>query len=101
MPLHALLINANERQNQSSSVKFHIIEGNSSELPFANECLDLLILPHVLEFSSDPHQILREAERVLRPEGRLIISGCMIAWQPAKITVLRILLRTARTGLRL
>lgn len=75
MPLHALLINANDRQNQLSSVNYHVIEGNSSELPFANESLDLLILPHVLEFSSDPHQILREAERVLRPEGRLIISG--------------------------
>ena len=34
-----------------------------------------MVLPHVLEFAADPHQILREAERVLRPEGRLIISG--------------------------
>jgi SAM-dependent methyltransferase len=29
----------------------------------------------VLEFSSAPHQILREVERVLMPEGNLIISG--------------------------
>lgn len=44
-------------------------------LPIASQSLDLLALPHVLEFSSHPHQVLREAERVLRPEGRVLISG--------------------------
>lgn len=44
-------------------------------LPIASQSLDLLALPHVLEFSQQPHQVLREAERVLRPEGRLLISG--------------------------
>lgn len=44
-------------------------------LPLASQSIDLLVLPHVLEFSSHPHQILREAERVLMPEGTIIISG--------------------------
>ena len=44
-------------------------------LPFENQSLDLLLLPHVLEFSSNPHQVLRESERVLRPEGRLVLAG--------------------------
>ncbi|HSS45866.1 MAG TPA: methyltransferase domain-containing protein [Burkholderiales bacterium] len=44
-------------------------------LPFATNSIDLLMLPHVLEFSDNPHQILREAERVLLPEGQLIICG--------------------------
>ncbi|MDP3122983.1 MAG: methyltransferase domain-containing protein, partial [Thiobacillus sp.] len=44
-------------------------------LPFESQSLDLLLLPHVLEFSSNPHQVLREAERVLRPEGRLVLAG--------------------------
>ncbi len=44
-------------------------------LPFASQCIDLLLLPHVLEFSEHPHQILREVERVLMPEGLVIISG--------------------------
>ena len=34
-----------------------------------------LLLPHVLEFSADPHHVLREAERVLMPEGQVVISG--------------------------
>jgi SAM-dependent methyltransferase len=45
------------------------------ELPFDTQSVDLLVLPHVLEFAHDPHQVVREAERVLRPEGRLIVSG--------------------------
>lgn len=44
-------------------------------LPIASQSLDLLVLSHQLEFSAHPHQVLREAERVLRPEGRLLISG--------------------------
>ncbi|HLP99150.1 MAG TPA: class I SAM-dependent methyltransferase [Sideroxyarcus sp.] len=46
-----------------------------TELPFASDSMDLVLLPHVLEFSDNPHQIIREAERVLMPEGSLIISG--------------------------
>ena len=45
------------------------------ELPFACDSLDLVLLPHILEFAEHPHQILREVERVLMPEGNLIISG--------------------------
>ncbi|MCH9759004.1 MAG: class I SAM-dependent methyltransferase [Proteobacteria bacterium] len=45
------------------------------ELPIESEALDLLVLVHVLEASNDPHAVLREAVRVLRPEGRLVIIG--------------------------
>ena len=45
------------------------------QLPIASQSVDLLVLPHVLEFSSDPHALLREAERVLMPEGQIVISG--------------------------
>jgi len=45
------------------------------ELPFATQSLDLVVLPHVLEMTADPHQVLREVDRVLRPEGRVIVTG--------------------------
>ena len=45
------------------------------QLPLASQSIDLLALPHVLEFSAQPHQMLREAERVLMPEGSIVISG--------------------------
>jgi len=44
-------------------------------LPFESQSVDLLVLPHVLESSETPHQVLREVERVLVPEGRVVISG--------------------------
>jgi SAM-dependent methyltransferase len=44
-------------------------------LPFDSQSVDLLVLPHGLEASTHPHQVLREVERVLVPEGRVVISG--------------------------
>lgn len=44
-------------------------------LPFSDGSLDLVVLPHTLELSEDPHTTLREVERVLVPEGKLVISG--------------------------
>ena len=46
-----------------------------SALPFPANSLDLVVLPHALELSPDPHATLREFERVLVPEGRAIITG--------------------------
>ncbi|MEQ1591740.1 MAG: class I SAM-dependent methyltransferase [Thiobacillaceae bacterium] len=51
------------------------VQADPMFLPFDSQSLDLLLMPHVLEFSANPHQVLREADRVLRPEGRLLLSG--------------------------
>jgi SAM-dependent methyltransferase len=44
-------------------------------LPFDSASLDLIVLPHALELARDPHLALREVERVLVPEGRVVIVG--------------------------
>jgi SAM-dependent methyltransferase len=44
-------------------------------LPFDSNSLDLVVLPHALELARDPHRALREVERVLMPEGRVVIIG--------------------------
>jgi len=45
------------------------------QLPLASQSVDLVALPHVLESHGHPHDVLREAERVLMPEGHVVISG--------------------------
>jgi len=54
-------------------------------LPFPNQSLDLVLLPHTLELARDPHDTLREVERVLVPEGRVVIVG----FNPASLWGLR------------
>ncbi|MCP5283834.1 MAG: methyltransferase domain-containing protein [Burkholderiaceae bacterium] len=54
-------------------------------LPFPAGSLDLVVLPHSLELARDPHLTLREVERVLMPEGRLLITG----FNPASLWGLR------------
>ena len=41
----------------------------------ASTSLDIVVLPHVLEFSEQPHAVLREVERCLIPEGNLVLLG--------------------------
>jgi SAM-dependent methyltransferase len=47
----------------------------SGSLPIATDSVDAVFLPHTLEFSADAHQVLRETERVLIPEGRVVVIG--------------------------
>jgi SAM-dependent methyltransferase len=48
---------------------------NCPDLPIATQSIDLVVLAHVLEFAAEPHAILREVDRIMMPEGRLIIVG--------------------------
>jgi SAM-dependent methyltransferase len=61
-----------EAEIQSDSDVFMV---SPAELPLATRSLDLLVLIHVLESVDDPHAVLREAERVLISEGRLVICS--------------------------
>jgi SAM-dependent methyltransferase len=49
--------------------------GVATELPFDAASVNLVLLPHTLDFSEDPRQILREVNRVLAPEGHAVILG--------------------------
>ncbi|WP_406609173.1 methyltransferase domain-containing protein [Agarivorans sp. JK6] len=51
------------------------LRAHPEQLPFQESSIDLCLLAHSLDFSKDPHQILREVERVLTADGYLIISG--------------------------
>jgi len=44
-------------------------------LPVVTDYVDAVVLLHTLDFAADPRLVLREVERVLIPEGRLIVCG--------------------------
>jgi len=52
-----------------------VVRGLPEALPLDAKSADVLILPHTLDFCDDPHQVLREVSRVLRPEGHVVILG--------------------------
>lgn len=47
----------------------------AESMPFVSDTFDICLLPHVIEFHDTPQQVLSECERILKPEGQLIILG--------------------------
>jgi SAM-dependent methyltransferase len=45
------------------------------QLPVVEESMDVVVLHHALDYSLHPHQVLREASRVLMPRGKIVIVG--------------------------
>jgi len=45
------------------------------QLPVLKDSVDAVLLPHTLEMATEPHSVLREVDRILRPDGKLIILG--------------------------
>lgn len=51
------------------------VKSGAAQLAINSDCVDVAILSHVLEIHADPHQVLREIDRILVPEGRVVILG--------------------------
>lgn len=46
-----------------------------AELPLESDSVDVVIAHHCLDFTTQPHQVLRELQRVLTPHGQLLLVG--------------------------
>lgn len=73
--------------NHCRTRRFHMVElshptqpdslciAEPEYLPVRSDSVDAVVMPHVLEFCNDPHRALREIDRVLVPEGHVLLSG--------------------------
>jgi ArsR family transcriptional regulator len=57
----------------SAYTHIHVRKGDMYQLPIEDRSFDLAILHMVLHYSDDPGEVIREAGRVLRQKGRLIV----------------------------
>ena len=55
--------------------KYTRVVGETNNLPIETHSIDIVIMPHTLEFDDNPHQVLREVNRVLKPEGIVLLMG--------------------------
>ncbi len=60
-------------RNNNDNSEFVKVLANSYQLPIQSESVDLVLLPHLLEFDAHRFQTMREIERVLKPEGDILI----------------------------
>lgn len=51
------------------------VVAQSTHLPFENNSIDAFVLAHELDFAQDPHQIMREVDRCIVPDGHIAIVG--------------------------
>ena len=66
---HAIVANDGSRAADTD------IGARLSQLPIANASVDAVLLPHTLEFETDPFAVVREADRVLAGEGHMLVLG--------------------------
>lgn len=68
---HRLVIDADHENGIGDTGLF----ARADSLPIAGDSVDAVVLTHTLELENDPHQVLREVERVLIPEGHVLVIG--------------------------
>ncbi len=69
--LHRVLLNPQAK----SLTPLSSLPGAIEAFPLRTDSVDVVVLPHTLEHALNPHEVLREAHRVLIPEGHVVITG--------------------------
>ena len=64
-----------EIDGQGRSHNYPVVHGSATALPVESDSVDVVVLPHILEFEAQPHEALRESARVIVRDGHLLICG--------------------------
>jgi len=50
-----------------------VFQANALQLPFADDAFDHVFISHVISVVSDPYTLIKEAQRVAKPDARIVI----------------------------
>lgn len=59
------------RENDLNHVA--LVQANALQLPFPDDCFDHVFISHVISVVSDPVQLVKEAQRVGKPNARIVV----------------------------
>ncbi|MFI4922696.1 MAG: class I SAM-dependent methyltransferase [Burkholderiales bacterium] len=60
-------------RSRSGNLQIHLVQGNSLNLPFADNCFDHVVLHLILAVVPDPVQCLKETARILKTGGQILL----------------------------
>lgn len=72
---HRMVMMRPAASNRPETSAEGVFLGEPDQMPIGNDALDVVLCPHLLEYAASPHEVLREVERILIPEGHVVIAG--------------------------
>lgn len=77
-------------KKQSQNLNIHLQQGNVMQLPYQDNCFNVIIMHLILAVAPDPIKTLQEAQRTLKPGGTILILDKFL--QPGQLAPIRKLL---------
>jgi phosphatidylethanolamine/phosphatidyl-N-methylethanolamine N-methyltransferase len=68
-----MLREARKKIREQGRTNCDVFQANALELPFADDTFDHVFISHVISVVSDPYMLVREAQRVAKPDARIVI----------------------------